>query len=117
MRGAPITVRCDCGQIEHVPYGVTWVCPECDRRWNTNQIPADEYWGIMREMRDERVKVMVVAVVIAVAFAIYAMTQGARAWMLAPVVLAGWSLLYMPRWRRKLRIKTRNLPRWQLHPE
>ena len=117
VRGARITVRCDCGEVNYLEYGEVWTCPSCGRRWNTNQIPADEYWGIMREMRDERVKVMVVAVVTAFGFAVFALTQGARAWALAPIVIAAWTLLYMPRWRRRLRIKTRNLPRWQLRPE
>jgi hypothetical protein len=100
-----------------VPYGETWQCPNCHRRWNTNQISSDEYWGIMREMRDERVKVIVVALIVAAGFAVFAATQGSRAWFLAPVVVAAWSLLYMPRWRRKLRAKARGLPRWNLHPD
>ena len=58
MRGAPITIRCDCGQVERVPYGQRWVCPDCGRRWNTEQIPAEEYWGIMREMRNYRLQVV-----------------------------------------------------------
>ena len=65
MRGAPITIRCDCGQVERVPYGQTWTCPDCGRRWNTEQIPAEEYWGIMREMRRYRLQVVGVALVLA----------------------------------------------------
>ena len=117
MRGAPITVRCDCGQVQYVPYGDTWSCPDCGRRWNTNQIPADQYWGIMRDMRDERIKVMGFAVLLAAAFAAVALTQGPAAWALAPIVVAGWMLLFMPRWRRRLREKARAIPTWQLHPE
>jgi hypothetical protein len=117
MRGAPITVRCNCGEVQHVPYGDTWQCPSCHRRWNTNQISSEVYWGIMREMRDERVKVIIVALILAAGFAVFAATQGSRAWFLAPVVVAAWSLLYMPRWRRKLRAKARGLPRWNLHPD
>src|SRR5512132_777091 len=62
MRGAPITIRCDCGQVERVPYGQTWTCPVCGRRWNTEQIPGEEYWGIMREMRNYRLQVVGVSV-------------------------------------------------------
>ena len=51
VRGALITIRCDCGGIGYVPYDVRWECPTCHRRWNTGQIPAEEYWGIMRGMR------------------------------------------------------------------
>ena len=117
MRGASITVRCDCGQVQYVPYGDTWKCPECSRRWDTNQIPADQYWGIMKEMRDERVKVMIAAVVVAGGFAAIAVTQGPAAWALAPIVVGGWMLVFMPRWRRRLRAKARSVPTWQLHPE
>src|SRR5215831_5517516 len=58
MRGAQITVRCECGGIGYVPYGQRWQCDNCRRRWNTTQIPADEYWGIMRDMRKLRINVM-----------------------------------------------------------
>ncbi len=117
MRGAPITIRCDCGQVQYVPYGDAWTCPDCSRRWNTNQIPAEEYWGIMREMRDERIKVMVAALMIGAGFAVFAMTQGPAAWGLAPIVVGAWMLVFMPRWRRRLREKARSIPTWQLHPE
>jgi hypothetical protein len=117
MRGASITVRCDCGQVQYVPYGATWQCPECERKWDTNQIPPDEYWGIMRQMRDERVKVMVAAVVVAGGFAALAVTAGPAAWALAPIVVGAWMLIFMPRWRRKLRAKARSVPTWQLRPE
>src|SRR5262245_65925969 len=70
MRGAPITIRCDCGQVERIPYGQTWQCPDCGRRWNTEQIPADEYWGIMREMRRYRLQVLGISVVLGIAFAL-----------------------------------------------
>lgn len=117
MRGAPITVRCDCGQVQYVPYGDTWTCPKCSKRWNTNQIPSEQYWGIMREMRGERIKVMIAALVLAGGFALFAMRSGPAAWALAPIVVAAWMLVFMPRWRRKLREKTRAIPTWQLHPE
>src|SRR5215467_2529554 len=61
VRGALITVRCDCGGIGYVPYGERWECPTCHRRWNTGQIPAEEYWGIMRDMRRMRISVILTA--------------------------------------------------------
>src|SRR6266516_3795025 len=70
MRGAPITVRCDCGAARHVAYGERWTCEQCGRRWNTSQIPAEAYWGIMREMRRYRLTVVGVAVAIAAVFAL-----------------------------------------------
>ena len=117
MRGAPITVKCDCGELQYVPYGDTWECPGCSRRWDTNQIPAEEYWGIMHEMRRYRLQAMAAAVAVAAGFALFAATQGPAAFGLAPIVIGGWLLLFMPRWRRKVRGRARSLPRWQLRPE
>ncbi len=117
MRAPPITVRCDCGQLEYVPYGNTWECPSCGRRWNTNQIPADEYWGILREMRRYRLQVIGVALAVGGGFAALSIIMGTRALLLVPLVMGGWFYFYMPQWRRKVRGRARNLPTWQLRPE
>lgn len=117
VRGAPITVKCDCGQVQYVPYGDVWECPHCGRRWNTNQIPAEEYWGIMHEMRRYRIQVIAVAVAIGGGFAFLFATTGPGALSLVPIVLGGWYLFYMPRWRKKVRVRARSLPKWQLHAE
>ncbi|MCI0633810.1 MAG: hypothetical protein L0206_07850 [Actinobacteria bacterium] len=118
MRGAPITVRCDCGQVERVAYGHTWVCPDCGRRWNTEQIPPDEYWGIMREMRRYRLQAIGVSVLIGLGFAIVvANVSSRRLFPLALALMAFWFLVYMPRWRQKVRRRARTLPHWQLRPE
>ena len=117
MRGAPITVRCDCSEVRRVAYGERWTCEKCGRRWNTSQIPADAYWGIMREMRRYRLSVIGVAVAITAVFALLGVLAGAQFFILAPVVLGFWFLWYMPLWRRKVRRRARNLPKWQLHPE
>jgi hypothetical protein len=117
MKGAPITVRCDCGAVRYVAYGDAWECPTCGRRWNTEQIPAEEYWGVMREAKRQRLLMMGVAVAIAVGFTLLALTMGPAAWGFAPIVMGAWFLLLMPRWRRRLRLQARSLPRWQLHPE
>jgi len=117
MRGAPITVKCDCGRVEHVPYGDAWVCPDCGQRWNTTQIPSEEYWGIMREMRRYRLQAIGVALSIGGGFAILAATTGPRSIAVMPLVMGGWFFFFMPRWRRKVRASARSLPRWQLEPE
>jgi hypothetical protein len=118
VRGAPITIRCDCGQVERVPYGQTWQCPECGRRWNTEQIPADEYWGIMREMRRYRLQVIGISVAFAIVAAIVlANVQVQRVLPIILGLMAFWFLVYMPRWRQKVRNRARSLPHWQLHPE
>lgn len=115
MKGAPITIRCDCGELERVPYAEVWTCPVCGRRWDTAQIPSEEYWGIMREMRRFRLEVIAVSVVLGIALAITLSSLGSRRYF--PIVLGVmgfWFLIYMPHWRRKVRARARNLPTWNL---
>ena len=117
MKGAPITIRCDCGEVERVPYGDSWTCPSCRRRWDTAQIPDDEYWGIMREMRNYRLAVVGVALGMAAVFVVLALTVSGGLLLLFPVLLTGWFIWFMPWWRRRLRRRTRSLPNWKLEPE
>ena len=117
VRGALITIRCDCGGIGYVPYDARWECLTCHRRWNTGQIPAEEYWGIMRDMRRMRIKVLVIALGLVVPIVVLSAVAGLRILLLLPVVMSFWFLFYMPRWRRRVRQQARNLQRWQLHPE
>ena len=117
MRGAQITVRCECGGIGYVPYGQQWQCDNCRRRWNTTQIPADEYWGIMRDMRKLRINVMLTMLGLVVPVIALSLVLGIRLLILLPVLLSFWYLFYMPRWRRQAREQARNLTRWKLHPE
>jgi Flp pilus assembly protein TadB len=103
--------------MRHVAYGDTWVCDRCGRRWNTAQIPADEYWGILRAMRRYRLSVIGVALGFAVVFGLLALFVAQSLFLLLPVVLAAWFIWYMPFWRRKVRRHARTLPKWNLHPE
>jgi len=117
VRGAQITVRCDCGGVGYVPYGERWQCATCHRRWNTGQIPAEEYWGIMRDMRRMRISVILTALTFVVPIVVLAAFTGLQLLLLLPVVMSFWFLFYMPRWRRRVREQARSLQRWQLHPE
>jgi hypothetical protein len=117
VRGAPITVKCDCGQIQYVPYGERWECPGCDRVWDTGQIPEAEYWGIMHEMRRYRLQVIAAALAIFIPLGVLGFLAGPRFFLMIPVAMGAWFFFYMPRWRRKVRTRARNLPTWQLHPE
>lgn len=99
-----------------MPYGELWECEECGRRWNTGQIPAEEYWGLMRDMRRMRLVVIAVALGTAALFALLGFLVDESILLLFPVVLAAWFLVFMPWWRRKIRTRARALPKWQLHP-
>ena len=50
MRRPPITITCECGETESVPYGERWECERCGRRWNTQQMPAEEYERLLRRI-------------------------------------------------------------------
>jgi Flp pilus assembly protein TadB len=117
VKGPPITIRCECGEVRQVPYGERWSCEQCGRSWNTAQIPAAEYNGILREMRRFRLSAIGFAVVIAVAFVVLAVAVSQSLVLMLPVVLAGWYLFYMPMWRRRVRRRARTLPTWQLRQE
>jgi hypothetical protein len=117
MKGPPVTIRCECGETRQIAYGERWTCEVCGRTWNTAQIPAAEYEGILREMRNFRLTAIGAALVIGVVFAIIAFTVSQTLVLLVPVALAGWYMFYMPLWRKKVRRRARSLPKWQLHPE
>ena len=112
-----MTVTCDCEAVRLLAYGERWTCEGCGRQWDTNKIPAAEYWGIMREMRRYRLVAIGAALALGATFALLAFLVSQRLLLLMPIVMAGWFLLYMPRWRRLVRRRARSLPTWQLDPE
>ena len=48
LRGPPIAVTCECGEKRDLRYGEEWTCENCGRRWDTNQIPHEQYAAIRR---------------------------------------------------------------------
>jgi hypothetical protein len=48
LRGPPIAVTCECGDKRDLRYGEVWGCQKCGRRWDTNQIPPEQYEGIRK---------------------------------------------------------------------
>ena len=117
MKGPPITVSCHCGEARHVPYEETWQCERCGRKWNTSQIPAEVYWGIMREMRNYRLILIATVIGVAAIFGLVALFVSPGLLLMFPVILAGWFIGFMPWWRRRLRRRARALPTWKLEPE
>jgi hypothetical protein len=69
----------------------------------------------MREMRRYRLEVIAVSVALGIALAITLANLGSRRYF--PIVLGVmgfWFLIYMPRWRQKVRRRVRELPGWRL---
>jgi hypothetical protein len=117
VRAPPVSVTCECGNAASVPYRETWSCERCGRRWDTSQIPEAEYTGILRDMRRARLSVIGVALGIAAVFGGLAIFVSPALFMLMPIVLAAWFIVYMPMWRRRLRRRARSLPTWELESE
>jgi hypothetical protein len=117
MKRPPITINCECGETESVPYGERWECERCGRRWNTQQIPAEEYEGLLRRMRRLRLHVLGFALAVAAVLVPLIVFVSASFIFLAPMAAFLWIFLYLPFWRRSVRRAAASAPRWELHPE
>jgi hypothetical protein len=71
----------------------------------------------MREMRGYRIQAMLLGAGLGLAVVAIGMLTDRPIFPLALIAMAGWWLLYMPRWRRKVRDRARGLPSWTLRPE
>ena len=45
-----------------MPYGERWAC-DCGRSWNTQQIPVEEYDGLLRRMRRHKLEALVASAI------------------------------------------------------
>jgi hypothetical protein len=117
MRAALITITCQCGEINRVPYGDRWRCPKCGIAWNTAQIPADEYWGIMRRMHRFRVAVIGLGVALGAVAVVFAVVYQPLIVLLVPVLVGAWQAWSQRMWRRRVRRATQALSGWRLTPE
>jgi fatty acid desaturase len=113
----PITIKCDCGETRHVAYGDRWTCPGCGRAWNTNQIPAEEYEGLLRRVRRHKLEAVVLAAIVAAIVIPLIVFVSATFIVLVPMVMTIWLFVFLPYWRRRYRQTAHEAPRWQLHPE
>ena len=117
MRGPPIRITCDCGEAASLRYGQRWECPSCGRRWNTEQIPADEYRGLARELRRYKRFAIGAALAVLVLYIPLVLLVSEGIILTAPILLAGLAILGGPFWKRRVRRAIAQRPRWQLHPE
>jgi hypothetical protein len=117
VKQPPITIACECGETKEVAYGERWECERCGRRWNTQQIPAAEYEGLLRRMRRFRLEVLAFALAAAAVLVPLIVVVDAAFIFLAPMAAAAWLFLYLPFWRRRARRAAHEAPRWELHPE
>lgn len=117
MRGPPITVTCECGEVRSLRYGDVWTCETCGRRWNTSQIPSDEYTGLMRALRRDRLEMVAAALLVVALFVPLIVFVSESFIFLLPILLAGAAIAYGPVWKKRVRRRIAERPRWELHPE
>ena len=116
MARPPITITCECGEVKRVPYGERWTC-DCGRSWNTQQIPVEEYDGLLRRMRRHKLEALVASAIALAVFVPLVVFVSPRFFLLLPPAMMVWLFVLLPYWRRRYRRTASNAPRWQLHPE
>jgi membrane protein implicated in regulation of membrane protease activity len=68
-------------------------------------------------MRRLRINVIFMALAFVVPIVALIPLLGTRIMILLPLVMGFWFILYMPRWRRRVREQARSLQKWKLRPE
>ena len=117
MGNPPITIKCECGESRDVAYGDRWRCERCGRSWNTQQIPAEEYEGLLRRVRRHKLEAVGAAAIAVVTMGLLIAVVSARFILLIPALMAAWLFFLLPLWRRRYRRTARSAPRWELHPD
>jgi hypothetical protein len=118
FRGPPIAVTCECGEKHDAAYGEVWTCERCGRRWDTNQIPREDYEVIRRTQLRYRALPVLFGVLVASLALFFILTGNTfSVFFLLPVALSVWFVFLRPVHRRRYRRAIADLPRWELKPE
>jgi hypothetical protein len=118
LRGPPITITCECGERRELRYGEEWECERCGRRWDTRQIPAEQYEAIRKlQWRFRRVPIALGAVVAALAIFFTLTGNIFNVFVLLPLAMMIWFVFVRPTHRRRYREAIADLPRWELRPQ
>ena len=118
LRGPPIAVTCECGEKRDLRYGEAWTCERCGRRWDTAQIPPQQYEAIRRLQLRFRVLPVLFGTVVAGGAIFFTLTGNVfSVFVLLPTAMMSWFIFFRPSHRRRYRDAIADLPRWQLHPE
>lgn len=118
LRGPPITVTCECGETRELRYGADWTCESCGRRWNTAQIPPEDYQAIRRLQMRYRALPIALGLLVAATAIFFTLSGNAfSVFFLLPLALTAWFVFVRPAHRRRYRAAVSQLPRWDLHAE
>jgi fatty acid desaturase len=111
-------VTCKCGEKRDLQHGEAWTCDRCGRRWNTAQIPAEQYEAIRRTQLRFRILPVVYGLIVAGAALFFLLTGNVFSlFILLPVGTMAWFFFIQPVHRRRYRRAIATLPRWKLEPE
>jgi Flp pilus assembly protein TadB len=118
LRGPPIAITCECGEKRDLRYGEEWRCESCGRRWDTNQIPVEQYEAIRRTQLRFRVLPVVYGFVILALAMFFTLTGNIfSVFILLPLGLMLWFYFVRPAHRRRYRRAVADLPKWELRPQ
>jgi hypothetical protein len=117
VRGPPISITCECGERRSLRYGERWTCEQCGRTWNTEQIPAEEYQRLIRHLRRPKLVALGIALALAGFVAVVALVVNLSLLFTLPILLGGIAILAGPPWKRWVRRRVADRPRWELHAE
>ena len=114
-RGPPITLTCDCGERRELRYGDRWQCERCAQRYDTNQIPVDEYAELRRaRVRDRIVPTLVFALAAGVAAAFALIGRPFGAVVVVALIAFLWGSFVRPARRRRQYRAIANRPQWNI---
>ena len=118
LRGPPIAVTCECGEKRDLRYGEEWTCESCGRRWDTNQIPPDQYQAIRRTQLRFRVLPVLYGLGVLALAVFFTLTGNIfSVFVLLPLALMFWFYFIRPAHRRRYRRAVAELPRWELRSQ
>jgi hypothetical protein len=118
LGGPPIAVTCECGVKHDVRYGETWTCEQCGRRWDTNQIPQEQYEAVRRTQLRYRVLPVLYGFAILGLAMFFTLTGNIfSVFILLPLAVMLWMYFVRPFHRRRYRRAIAELPKWELRPE
>jgi Flp pilus assembly protein TadB len=118
LRGPPITLTCECGEKRNLRYGAEWQCERCGKRWDTGQIPAEQYEAIRRLQWRFRIVPIVFGLVVTALAIFFTLTGNIfNVFVLMPLALMIWFVFLRPTHQRRYRQAISDLPRWELRPQ
>ena len=118
LRGPPITITCECGEKRNLRYGAQWDCERCGKRWDTRQIPAEQYAAIRRLQWRFRLVPIALGLVVAALAIFFTLTGNIfNVFVLLPLAMMIWFVFLRPTHQRRYRQAIADLPRWELRPQ